>query len=211
MSPINFFSTSNRKKVAAYLIRKGNHSTSLGAIEEATGVMYRTVRDILIKAEKKGFLIKEKLEGKKGKGVRIELLKPMLESISSLRETCAIVLPGPKQDADKAVDELGQLSDADYERIWPNFSGVGWNPELTTALIHRLESRGVAAGGLKPSFDHIEFILSNSPPRKSNEDLLMHFFRILDEKGYIAMPPGYIPSDITRIICKDQPHSGCPR
>ena len=62
MTPVKFFSTLNRKKVAAYLIEKGNHSTTFGAIEEQTGVMYRTVRDILGKAEVEGFLIKERLQ-----------------------------------------------------------------------------------------------------------------------------------------------------
>ncbi len=209
MTPTKFFTTTNRKKVAAYLIEKGNHVATVREIEEQTGVMYRTIRDILTRAEAKGFLLKDKLDQKEGMGIKIELLSPMMSEIEPLRLACKDVLSKPTSIFNQAADDLAQLSDSDYERSWPNLHEAGWNSKWTKALVHRLLNRDIPVGGIKTSFEHIEYILLNNPPRKSKDevlsgnDLLMHIFRSLDDKGYIAIPPGYIPADVALIIGKD--------
>ena len=199
MTPVKFFSTLNRKKVAAYLIEKGNHSTTFGAIEEQTGVMYRTVRDILGKAEVEGFLIKERLQEER-QGVQIELLSPMLDAMEQLREACKDVLPQSTKQVDPANLELSRITDEEFEKSWSELYKVGWNAELTAILIGRLESRGKSLGGVKPSFDHAEFVLANKPPCKLPEENLMYFFRGLDNLGYIAIPSGYVPSEVEALL-----------
>ncbi|WP_285905172.1 hypothetical protein [Pseudodesulfovibrio pelocollis] len=202
MDPLSFFSTSNRKKIAAYLIEKGNHLTTFKKIESSTGVMYRTLRDILGKAEAAGFLEKEMLTGDDGKGIRIELKRPMLDCLDELRLACQPTSTPLSRDETVARDLL-ELRDEDYKKLWPKLFDLGWTPRLTGVLISRLSTRGIPVGGLHASFDHMEHILTQTPPNKPKKEILMNFFRGLDDKGYIAIPPGFVPDEVADIVGND--------
>lgn len=203
MKGIDFFHTKKRYKIGAYLLRKGSHKATFAQVEKATGVLRRTVRDILDKADQAGLVSKTPFHEGKKKGFEVILLPSFLSIADELRMRCMEAHDKEKVE-DGAIHELVKLDNDDYEKLWPELSSLGWGPELTSILIERLEKRGMSVGGLKFSFDHIEYILVTNPPNKPAKDTIMHYFRSLDHDGYLPMPSGYVPAEVLVLIESNQ-------
>lgn len=223
IAPQDVLRTATQKAVVNYFFAQGSHVSTYRIISLKTGVSQHTVRDVVTKLSRLGWLAKEDWYGPGGRGLQFHFFPEKVPSHHTNPSHEPTIQTHQIKPSDKTIEQNPQTisseqtlrQNAPYkedrkienlsissERIaltWPNLRRAGFDRQQLEQIAQALAELGKPADKVYASLDHAEWELEHGQMVDKEgqpvSDPCAWVFRSLARTGYYRRPKGYVSAE----------------
>lgn len=223
IAPQEGLRTPTQKAVIHYFFTQGSHVSTYRIISLKTGVSQHTVRDVVTKLSRLGWLAKEDWYGPGGRGLQFHFFPEKVPAHHMNPSDGSIIQSHQTSPSDKDVERIHQTMPSDKpigqnppykedrkienlsissERIaltWPNLRRAGFDREQLDQIALALTELGKPSDKVYASLDHAEWELEHGQMVDKEgqpvSDPCAWVFRSLARTGYYRRPKGYVSAE----------------
>jgi hypothetical protein len=223
IAPQEVLRTPTQKAVVNYFVAQGSHVSTYRIISLKTGVSQHTVRDVVTKLSRLGWLAKEDWYGPGGRGLQFHFFPEKVPSHHTGPSDEPTIQTHQINTSDRTIKQHHQTTPSEQalrqnapykedrkienlsissERIaltWPNLRRAGFDREQLEQIAQALAELGKPADKVYASLDHAEWELEHGQMVDKEgqpvSDPCAWVFRSLARTGYYRRPKGYVSAE----------------